>query len=177
MTTKELGTAAESVKTAYESNPDTNPFTDAERDKLAGLPSVLDKDAVGLGNVNNTADADKPVSTAAQAALDAKADKSATINALTDSYTLVIGDAGELVSINKATATNLTVPPEADVAFSVGTEILLAQLGTGQVTIVAGAGVTIRTAETLKLAKQYAAATLIKIGADEWLLTGNLEAA
>lgn len=36
---------------------------------------------VGLGNVDNTADADKPISTAMQAALDAKAD-SATVTAM-----------------------------------------------------------------------------------------------
>ena len=35
---------------------------------------TLDKNAVGLGNVDNTADASKPVSTATQAALDGKAD-------------------------------------------------------------------------------------------------------
>lgn len=34
----------------------------------------LDKAAVGLGNVDNTSDADKPISTATQAALDLKAD-------------------------------------------------------------------------------------------------------
>lgn len=35
---------------------------------------TLDKSAVSLGNVNNTSDLNKPISTAAQAALDAKAD-------------------------------------------------------------------------------------------------------
>ena len=39
---------------------------------------TLDKAAVGLGNVNNTADANKPVSTAQQAALDGKAAASHT---------------------------------------------------------------------------------------------------
>ncbi len=38
-------------------------------------PHAVTKAQVGLGNVNNTADADKPVSTAVQAALDLKADK------------------------------------------------------------------------------------------------------
>lgn len=37
------------------------------------------KSMVGLGNVDNTADSDKPVSTAQQAALDSKADKVATV--------------------------------------------------------------------------------------------------
>lgn len=38
---------------------------------------TLDKSAVGLANVDNTADVDKPISTATQTALDAKADTSA----------------------------------------------------------------------------------------------------
>jgi hypothetical protein len=35
----------------------------------------LDKNSVGLGNVDNTADLDKPISTATQNALDGKVDK------------------------------------------------------------------------------------------------------
>lgn len=40
-------------------------------------PHTVTKAQVGLGNADNTADADKPVSTAAQTALDAKADSTA----------------------------------------------------------------------------------------------------
>ena len=43
-------------------------------------PHEVTKVQVGLGNVDNTSDADKPVSTAAQTALDAKADKTNRIN-------------------------------------------------------------------------------------------------
>ena len=70
---------------------DANLMTDAERTKLAGVtagaePNVVDSVAgktgavtlvkadVGLGSVDNTSDAAKPVSTATQAALDFKAD-------------------------------------------------------------------------------------------------------
>ena len=48
---------------------------------------TLDKTAVGLSNVNNTSDANKPVSTATQTALDLKADISATV-ALTGTQTI-----------------------------------------------------------------------------------------
>ena len=41
---------------------------------------TLDKSAVGLGNVNNTADLDKPISTATQTALNAKVDISDATN-------------------------------------------------------------------------------------------------
>jgi len=52
-----------------------------QADNLADLPdAAAARGALGLGNVDNTADADKPVSTAQQAALDLKADASALAN-------------------------------------------------------------------------------------------------
>jgi hypothetical protein len=52
----------------------------------------------------------------------------------------------------------------------------LVQLGAGQVTV-GGAGVTLRSnGSKLKLFGQYAAATLVKIGTDEWVLVGNTAA-
>lgn len=90
------------------------------------------------------------------------------------SYTLVLSDAGKLVTLSNAAAIALTIPSNSSVAFGVGTEIDLAQLGAGQVTL---SGSTIRShGSKLKLAGQYAGATLKKIGTDEWLLAGNLSA-
>lgn len=79
------------IKAAYEAEADTNAFTDAEQTKLAGIAAgaevntvdsvagktgavTLVKGDVGLSNVDNTSDANKPVSTAQQTALDGKAD-------------------------------------------------------------------------------------------------------
>ena len=45
------------------------------------------------------------------------------------------------------------------------------------VTIVAGSGVTINTAETLVLRKQGSAIQLIKVGENVWDLFGDVEAA
>jgi hypothetical protein len=45
--------------------------------KIATAVAALTKSSVGLGNVDNTSDADKPVSTATQTALDLKAPKNA----------------------------------------------------------------------------------------------------
>lgn len=99
------------------------------------------------------------------------------LNTQTDSYTLVIGDSGKYVRMNKATANNLTVPPNSSVAFATGSQVHVRQVGAGQTTIVAGSGVTITTPETLKLRKQHAAATLVKVDTDGWELMGDLEAA
>lgn len=99
------------------------------------------------------------------------------INAQTGTtYTLVAGDAAELVSLSNASAITLTVPTNASVAFPTGTQIILYQAGAGQVTV-GGAGVTIRSqGNKLKLTGQYALASLIKIGTNEWILAGNVSA-
>jgi len=100
-----------------------------------------------------------------------------TTNRQTASYTLVLADRGKLVEMNVATANNLTIPLNSSVAFPVGTQIDLSQYGAGQTTVVATGGVTIRSTNSwVKLNARYAAATLIKIGTDEWYLFGNLNA-
>jgi hypothetical protein len=63
------------------------------------------------------------------------------------------------------------------VAFPVGSVVTLVQTGAGQTTIVAGAGVTIRSENSkLKLKAQYATAGLLKIDTDTWVAFGNLSA-
>jgi hypothetical protein len=147
-----------------------------EGQSLLGSGNIdLAKGDVGLGNVDNTSDANKPVSTATQTALDAKTNKLIVTNRQTASYTLVLGDADKLVEVNNASANNLTIPLNSSVAFATGTQILLAQYGAGQTTIVATSGVTIRSnGAKLKLNAQYSGATLIKIAENEWYLFGDI---
>lgn len=95
----------------------------------------------------------------------------------TTAYTLVIGDAGKLVTMSNASANTLTVPPNSSVAFPTGTRIDVLQKGAGQTTIAAGSGVTINSkGAALKLSAQYAGATLIKYGSDTWFAVGDLTA-
>ena len=97
------------------------------------------------------------------------------LNTPTASYTLVLGDAGKLVEMNVSSANNLTVPPNSSVAFPVGTQILVVQLGTGQTTVVAGSGVTVNSKDgNLKLSAQYCGVTLIKRDTDTWYALGDL---
>jgi hypothetical protein len=104
-----------------------------------------------------------------------KTDKLVVTNRQTASYTLVLSDADKLVEMNVGSANNLTIPLNSSVAFSTGTQILLAQYGAGQTTIVATSGVTVRSnGGKLKLNVQYSGATLIKIGTDEWYLFGDI---
>jgi hypothetical protein len=104
-----------------------------------------------------------------------KTDKLVVTNRQTASYTLVLSDADKLVEMNVGSANNLTIPLNSSVAFPTGTQILLAQYGAGQTTIVATSGVTVRSnGGKLKLNVQYSGATLIKIGTDEWYCFGDI---
>lgn len=104
-----------------------------------------------------------------------KQSKLVTTSRQVASYTLVLLDAGKLVEMNNAAANNLTVPLDATVAYAIGTQILLAQYGAGQTTVVATVGVTVRSSGgKLKLTAQYSGATLIKIDTNEWYLFGDI---
>lgn len=99
------------------------------------------------------------------------------INAQTGTtYTAVLADASKLVTCTNAAAITFTVPPNSSVAFPVGTEIQVAQLGAGQVTLTQGAGVTITGTPGLKTRAQNSRVTLVKLATDTWLASDDLAA-
>jgi len=92
-------------------------------------------------------------------------------------YTAALSDDGKLITLDNGSAITFTVPPNGTVAFGIGTQLNIMQLGAGQVTITAGAGVTLRSAGTkVKTNGQYSVATCVKIASDTWVLVGNLAA-
>jgi hypothetical protein len=104
-----------------------------------------------------------------------------TLNAQTGTtYTFVLADNGKLVTASNASAQTYSIPTNASVAFPVGTQINIVQLGAGQVTInaVTPATTTISsigaTATAPRLRVQYSAATCIKTGTDTWVVVGDI---
>ena len=129
------------IKTAYESNADTNAFTDSEKTNLSNQSGTntgdetlttiqtkrplktiesqslegagnidLTKADVGLANVNNTSDADKPVSTAQQTALNTKLAKASNLIDLPNRQTALnnltdVANAGNEQALFKDTVT------------------------------------------------------------------------
>lgn len=94
----------------------------------------------------------------------------------TASYPLVAGDQEDMVLMDSASGTTVTVPDNATTAFPLGSRIRIAQINTGAVTIVGDVGVTIRYLSdryTNVLAGRGAVVELIKIGTDEWILDGS----
>jgi hypothetical protein len=92
-------------------------------------------------------------------------------------YTAVLTDDGKLITLSNASAITFTVPTNGSVAFGIGTQLNIMQLGAGQVTIAAASGVTIYSAGSkLKTGAQYAVATVVKTATDTWVAVGNLSA-
>ncbi len=98
------------------------------------------------------------------------------INQKTASYTTVLTDRDSLIEISSATATTLTIPTDASVAYPVGTSFDILQTGAGQVTIAGAAGVTVNATPGLKLRTQWSSATLFKRAANTWVVYGDLTA-
>lgn len=96
----------------------------------------------------------------------------------TSNYTLVTADENTLISVNSASATTVTVPTDASVNFSVGTQIMIVQLGAGQVTVAAATpGTTsVQGANGLKTSLQYSVISLIKVAANSWVVGGDTTA-
>jgi hypothetical protein len=138
---------------------------------------VTDSQLTVIGNTSGTNTGDNATNSQYSGLDAAKTNKLITTNRQTASYTLVLSDADKLVEMNVATANDLTIPLNSSVAFATGTQILLAQYGAGQTTIVPTSGVTVRSnGGKLKLNVQYSGATLIKIDTDEWYLFGDIVA-
>ncbi len=92
------------------------------------------------------------------------------VSAQAASYTLVLGDAGKLVTMNNASANTLTIPLNSSVAYPVGTWIDVSNIGTGTCTITAASSVTLNGTDggTKDLA-QWAGTRLYKIAENTWI--------
>jgi hypothetical protein len=102
-------------------------------------------------------------------------DRLVVTNTQVSNYTLSLSDAGKIIEMNSSSPNNVTVPLNSVAAFPIGSVIDILQYGTGQTSIVAESGVTLRSLDgLLSLATQYAAASLYKRGTNEWVVIGNL---
>jgi hypothetical protein len=88
------------------------------------------------------------------------------------SYTLTLGDVGQGIS----TSAGVTVPANATIAFAIGDTIALYNNSAAAITITQASGVTLRLAGSAssgnRTLAQRGLGTLIKIGGDEWVMSG-----
>jgi hypothetical protein len=96
------------------------------------------------------------------------------INAQTTGYTLVLSDAGRLVTVTTTTGVQVIVPAFADVAFPTGTHVDVLRLGTGPVTVTGATGVTVNATPGSSLRAVFSAGTCINYEGDQWVVVGDL---
>lgn len=101
-------------------------------------------------------------------------------DAETASYTAVLANNGQVVTMNNASANTFSIPTNASVQFPIGTQINVLQIGAGQTTIQAvtsGTTTILSTGATAaqpKLRVRYSVATCLKAGTDLWYVTGDI---
>lgn len=99
------------------------------------------------------------------------------VNAQTGtSYTLVLADAGKLVTMASGSSNTIAIPLNSSVAFEVGTSIDVQQIGTGTTSIDGVAGVTVNgvSGGIGALTKRWGGVSLTKIGTDTWTVAGAI---
>lgn len=82
----------------------------------------------------------------------------------------------EVLEVNSSSATTVTIPTNATLAWPVGASMDILQTGTGQVTIAGAVGVTVNATPGLKLRTQWSSCTIMKRGTDSWIVYGDLTA-
>jgi cytoskeletal protein CcmA (bactofilin family) len=95
----------------------------------------------------------------------------------TASYTLDdLDHRDNVVEMNMSTAGTFTVPLDATLAWPVGASMDIFATGTGAITIAGEAGVTLNATPGLTLRTQWSSATILKRGANNWVVYGDLKA-
>lgn len=95
----------------------------------------------------------------------------------TASYTLDdLSLRDNIIEVDSASATTVTIPPDSSLNFPTGASLDVIQIGLGEVTIAAGAGVTVNSTPGLKLRTQWSSCTLLKRSANTWIVYGDLKA-
>jgi hypothetical protein len=97
------------------------------------------------------------------------------VNPKTAAYTTIASDDGKLVTVTSSSTANVTL---AASLYNVGSQITVARMGSGAVSIVGDTGVTVvstgATASAPTLRAQYSTATAILLSTNSWLVVGDI---
>ena len=171
------------IKAAYEAESNTNAFTDSEKTKLTGIETGADvtdtanvtaAGALMDSEVTNLADV-KAFDPADYATPDDV--ETASLSAQTGTtYTLVIGDRGQIVTMSNASANTVTIPTNASVSFDTGSVVTVIQIGAGDTTVEGATGVTVNgtSGGSVTISNQYQGVSLLKIASDTWVASGAI---
>lgn len=158
-----------------------------ENPTFTGTVSGISKSMVGLGDVDNTSDLNKPISAATSTRIglletqvidglaskvdkatipSIKSDTAYTINNQTDRYNRLEFDA--------STAITVTIPANINDPWPIGSSCEIMQAGTGKITVVGQSGVTLNAPDNqFKTRVQWSTLILEKRGENNWLVSGD----
>lgn len=99
-----------------------------------------------------------------------------TVNVQTGTtYTFVLGDADTvIVRAGNAGAQTYTIPPNSSVPYPVPTSLMVLRYGAGALSLVQGAGVTLRPSSPQTARAQYSMITAIQVAVNEWVVGGDV---
>ena len=90
-------------------------------------------------------------------------------------YTLTAADENAVLLFTNAAAITVTLPADVDAAYAVGGGTELHQEGAGQITVVAGAGATVNSADAVDASRaQYSVIGVRKTAANTFKLAGDM---
>lgn len=153
---------------------------------FTGLVSGITKAMVGLANVDNTSDANKPISSLTAAALDTinetlplKSNNLTSSSVTTNTaYTISASDLYTRVEFDSTSPVTVTIPADLTLNLPVGSSVELLQSNTGKITV-QGEGVEVSIYgpdNQFKSRVRWSSIFLEKRGANSWLVTGDTEA-
>jgi hypothetical protein len=147
-----------------------------ESPTFTGTVSGISKSMVGLGNVDNTSDENKPVSAAVQTELDKKTDElyiyvpvstSTTASSTSHKY--------KMIHFTNTSSVVLTLPNETtDSNWEVGSSFEIRQMATGFIEVQAEVPATLVSPENhIRTRVQYSSLYIEKIAPGQWIMTGD----
>jgi len=91
------------------------------------------------------------------------------------SYTLDSTDIGKSIDMTSASSNTVTIPPDSDYSFEIGTVMNINQLGAGTTTISSDSAVTVNGSapSSTVINTQYSGVMIRKTAADTWLAQGD----
>jgi len=146
---------------------------------FTGTVSGITKSMVGLGNVDNTSDSNKPISSLTQTALNAKSDNLISTDITTStSYSISSSDLYKRIEFNSTSPITVTIPADITLNLPVGSSIEFLQANTGKITV-QGESVSVLIYgpdNQFKSRVQWSSIFIEKRAANSWLVTGDTEA-
>ena len=92
-----------------------------------------------------------------------------------DKYNLILSDVNYVLAMSHSSSASIYVPSYASASIGTGSQVMIVNWSGVTLSVAAGPGATLLSVDSsTRIRTRYSAATLIKMGLDTWLLTGDI---